>query len=756
MPRVTPILTTFNGGEMSALLYGRVDFKKYPNSCRLLENMIPLAQGPATRRTGTRYVSDTRNHLAAWLLPFEFSTVQAYVIEATDQKFRFFKDRGRIESPPGTPIEVATPYLEADLPALRWAQAEDTMYLVQAGHQIRKLTRSSHTAWTLSTVQLLDGPYLDEKVNLTITPSAASGSVTLLASAALWSAADVGRSVRLKHGSTWSWFIVTAYTDTTHVTADVKAIGTGAATTSATASAAYRLGAFYSGNWPQLVAFYEERLLFAATSAQPRTIFASRVGLFEEFSPSKADGTVEDDYAYTFTLTEGGVNALRWMSAGQTLAVGSSDREVILRASSLDEAITPTNVTARSQSTRGSAAHIPVRVDDQVLYIAKARRRLYEFAYNFEADRYRSPDMTLLATHLAQPKLKGLVWQGDPFGMVWAWRDDGVLLGFTYLRDQDVTAWHRHPLAGTDVKVLSAAVIPGDGEDELWLVVERTIDGATRRFVEVLTYAFAPDNATDLEYGVFVDASLQLDNAIALELTPGAGATVRGTTGVVFTSGGAAFVVGDVGREIRRRYLDAATGTFKWARAQITGYTSATQVAAKILSAFPSTAAIAAGGWHLTVTTITGLSHLEGQTVQILADGATHPDRVVAAGAIALARPVAIAQVGLGYASRIETMNLEAGAADGTAQTRQQRIHQLGILFVDTVGARFGSSAEDLETIPFRSGADAMDAPPPLFTGTKRVAFPKGYDDGVRIRIEQLQPLPLTVAALVPRVVTND
>lgn len=764
MPRVTPILASFAGGEIAPEMYARVDIRKHAIAARKMENIVLLPQGPATRIPGTRFVCNTRNDLRAWLLGFVFSTVQAYVIEATDQVFRFMKASidgtpgGRIENPPGTPVAVATPWTEALLPTLRWTQSADTMYLVQQTTAPRKLTRTSHIAWSLTTPTLKDGPYLDERTDITVTPSATSGSVTLTASAALFAATDVGRAIRLRHSGTWSWLAITAFTSTTQVTATVQSVETGSAVTTASASSGFRLGAFFGGNYPAVVAFFQQRLVLAATPSDPKTVWGSRTGSFEDFTPTKADGTVEDDHGFTFTLTEGGVNAIRWLSPGSVLAIGTSDGEFVMRASTQDEAITPTNVVVRLQSTRGSAEHVPVRIDDQVLYIARARRRLHEFAYNFEADRYRSPDMTLLARHVARPKLARLAWQADPWGVCWATRDDGALIGFTYLRDQDVTAWHRHPK--TNGAVLDVCVVPGAGEDELWLVVERTIGGATKRFVERLAAAFEPDNPTDQEYGVFVDSSLELDNTVAQTLTPGAGATVKGTTGVGFTAGGGAFVAGDVGREIRLRWLDASDAKnprYRWARARITGYTSATVVSGTILAAFPSLAAIAADGWHLTVTTVSGLDHLEGQTVQILADGAAHPDKVVSAGAVALDRPTAVAQVGLGYTSYLETVQPEAGAADGTATTRQKRAHQLGLMFVNTLGASFGDSeSASREVLPFRTGADAMDAPPPLFTGPKRRIFPGGWTDDLRFVVEQTQPLPLTIAALVPRIVTND
>lgn len=703
------------------------------------------------RRPGTRFVANARNDAAARLIPFEFSTAQAYIIEATDQRFRFYMNRGRIESPPGTPVEIVTPYAATDLAKLKWTQSADTLYIVHPAYQPRKLTRTSHTSWTLTTLDALDGPYLDLNTTATtMTPSATTGAITVTASTAQFQSSDVGRRVRLRHGATWGWLEITGYTSPTQVSANVRATLGGAAATTQ-----WRLGAWSSGQgWPSCVTFHEERLTFANTPAQPQTIWGSVSGDYENFAPTQADGIVGDDNALTFTISDDRVNAIHWMSAGRVLAIGTAGGEFTMQASSLNEAITPSNVVVRRDTTRGVADMMPVRIGAAMLFAQRARRKLYEMAYSYEADSQLAPEMTLLAGHVTRARLREIVWQAEPWSILWCCLDDGSLAGFTYMRDQDVTAWHRHPIAGgpaAGTSVTSLAVIPGDGQDELWLVVERTVSGVLRRHVEYLSYEFWPDTPDDKEFAVFVDASLQLDNAIASTLAPSA---ISGT-GVTFAAGSPVFAPSDVGREIRRRWRDA-NGAIHTSRATITGYLSATSVVGTVLVPFESTAAIPAGGWRLTVTALSGLAHLEGQSVQILADGAAHPARTVSGGAVVLDRPAAVVQVGLGYASQLETMDLEHGAADGTAQGRRRRIHQVGIKLWSTLGVRIGADEASLDNVEFREGAAAMDASPPLFTGDRTIAFPSGWSNQARVLVVQDQPLPCAVAALVPHLITNE
>lgn len=154
--------------------------------------------------------------------------------------------------------------------------------------------------------------------------------------------------------------------------------------------------------------------------------------------------------------------------------------------------------------------------------------------------------------------------------------------------------------------------------------------------------------------------------------------------------------------------------------------------------------------------TISGLAHLEGQVVDVLTDGAPHPQRTVTSGAIALQRPASKVQVGLPCPPRLLTMRLEAGAADGTAQGKTKRIHKVTVRVQDSAGFSVGPSASSLQTVELRTPSDPMDAPPPLFTGDKLVAWPSSYETDARFYVTTDQPTPLTVVALFPQVVTQD
>jgi len=155
-------------------------------------------------------------------------------------------------------------------------------------------------------------------------------------------------------------------------------------------------------------------------------------------------------------------------------------------------------------------------------------------------------------------------------------------------------------------------------------------------------------------------------------------------------------------------------------------------------------------------TTISGLNHLEGETVQILADGAAHADKVVSGGVVTLDRSASTVHVGYSYDSKVQTLRMEGGADDGVSQGKIKRIHGATIRFLDTVGAEIGPDENNLDRLPFRDSSMSMDEAVPMFDGDKEISFPSGYDNDARVFVRQTQPLPMTILAVMRRSNTFD
>jgi hypothetical protein len=665
MARSTVAFTNFTAGELSPRLDGRTDLGKYFNGSKTLENMVVHPHGGASRRPGTKFIHEVKTSSAQTrLIPFEFSTTQTYIMEFGHQYIRFFKDNGiitesnktisgatqanpivitsnshgynngdhviisgvvgmtelngktfkvadkttntfELQNVDGTDInssaytaygsggvankiyEIASPYSTADLPTIKFAQSADLMYLVHPSYAIRKLTRSGHTNWTLSTPSLSGSP-----------------------SPTINNATD---------------------------------------------------------KYPSSVSFFEQRLVFAGSNDNPQTMWFSKSADLENFTT----GTNDTD-AMVYTIASNKVNAIRYISAQRSLIVGTVGGEFVVSASGTTQPITPTNVQIQRQSSYGAANIDAVQIENVTMFVQRAKRKLRELSYNLNIDQYQAQDMTLLAEHITEGGVLEMAYQQEPDSILWCVRNDGTLLGFTYARAEEVVGWHRHILGGAfssgQAVVESVASIPTDAnEDELYLIVKRTINGTTRRYVEYLTLF---DYGTDQTDAFYVDSGLTYSGSAA--------------------------------------------------------------------------------------TVITGLDHLEGQSVTILANGSTHPNKTVSGGSITLDRSATKAHIGLGYTSTLQTMRVEAPGNESTSQAKTKRINEVTLRLHETVGAEVGSSLSDMERIPFRSSAAAMDTAVPLFTGDKQIEFRDDFNTDGWIYVRQNQPLPLTLISIYPQITIND
>lgn len=734
----SPLIDNFNAGEFSPLLDGRVSFEKYPNAASILRNFIPTTQGPIVRRGGFRFVHATKTQTDRTLLiPFEFSVTQAYMLEFGNLYVRFYtwdavtKVRGILESSPGVPVEVVTPYLAADLfnadgsPRLKAVQSGDFLYLTHDAYQPRILKRTTATTFTMELFEASGGPFQTLITNAaTLAATGQTGSITITADSGIFAPSQVGGLLLLEAASVstipaWevgktisigsrrrsdgkiyeattagttgtnrpvhtegtladgdpgvSWAFrdpgyghvkITGFLNVFQVTADVIER---LPESTVTGTQRYAFGEWSNGNgWPSVAAFYLNRLWFA----RRQQVWGSVSDDFTDFSP-KSFGEVTADMAISVRLSSRNINDIQWLSADRELLAGTAGGEFGIGPLTSNEPIGPANVRAKLLSEFGSRAITPVKNAESVLFVHRSGLTARETFYDFASDGYKSTDATVLAEHITFTGLTAFAFAPDPHQIVWAIRNDGALVGFTWNNEQNVRGWHPHPVGGGGI-VESIAVMPAAEGDrsELWAVVRRTINGATKRYIEFMERYYRRGDTQASQF--YVDSGL--------------------------TYSGAA------------------------------------------------------------VTTITGLSHLEGATVSVLVNGAPHPDRIVAGGQISLQLPATMAQVGFACPCQYRSMRIEAGAHDGTAQGKTKRIHKMVGRFQDTGGGTYGALVDGafMDPFLFRKPSDAMDLPAPLYSGDKVVSWPRGYDAEGYIGYENNQPTAATLVAFMPQVQTVD
>ena len=312
MPKTLVSVPSFTAGQLSPRMDGRTDFQKYFSSGKKINNFVVQPHGPVTRRPGTHYVAEVKDSSKdTRLIPFSFSTTQTYILEFGNQYIRFYKDNGQILSG-GSAYEISSPYLEAELFDIKYAQSADVMYICHPSHPVQKLSRTGHTSWTLTEVDFQNGPFQDHNISTTTlaaghTSVGTSGNLTLSSTTGVnndqgWLSTDVGRLVHFKDGH----YKITARTSATVAVATcVVAPSSGSADTD------FALGSFSdTTGHPSCVTFFEQRLVFAATLSQPQTLFFSKSGDYENMDDNY-HGTVADDDAIIYTIASNQVNAIR-------------------------------------------------------------------------------------------------------------------------------------------------------------------------------------------------------------------------------------------------------------------------------------------------------------------------------------------------------------------------------------------------------------------------------------------------------------
>lgn len=327
----------------------------------------------------------------------------------------------------------------------------------------------------------------------------------------IFNVADVGNVIRVRFGSQWRNILVTAVASGTLATGTLSdfmvfdPMNANNPYNNGYADA-YRLGAWSVANgFPAVCGFHYGRLWFGRTAIQPTTLWSSKTDDYENMEPTAADGSVLDDNAITVTIATGEINPIEWIMSGPVMLIGTQGAEFQLKANSINQAISPTNVVIVPQTSYGTSQpkENVIRVGSQTLFIQQGGLKLREMSYDFNIDAFQSKDISIISEHLlristasasdgnpltANFGITSMDIGHNPLSIGWMVRSDGKVIGVTYDREQDVIAFHLHELGGSGV-VESVSVIPNSaiGSDDVWFIVKRTVNSTTVRYVEKFT-----------------------------------------------------------------------------------------------------------------------------------------------------------------------------------------------------------------------------------------------------------------------------
>lgn len=791
----SPYFSSWGKGELSPQLFGRSDVEQYEAAAAELTNCLVRPYGNVLNRPGSQYIAATKyQDKDTRLLEFIFSETDAYVLEFGEFYFRFYTQQASvlIDAPAawitatayvvgdfveesGTNYycieahtsgvfatdlaankwvaqdvyEVPHVYAEADLRAVQYVQNKDVIYMVHPDYPTHKLSRFGADDWVFEEVDFIGGAFLDTNADdtKTLQASATTGSITVTAA---------GHSPFLPEhvGSYWSiggtvgtdpaiqgYVIVTSYISATQVNADViEELSTVAATDE------WAEGAWSEvRGYPSTVTFDKRRLALGATPYEPQKLWESKPFIYDDFSV----GDLDDD-AINIEVSSDQSNSFRWLSPGNVLAIGTFGGEFVVSSGTQGETLTPTNVNAQPQSTWGSEAIQPRRISNFTYYVQRGGRKLRELYYFWDLDTYKSADVTIYSEHITESGIVELVYQQNPDSIVWALLANGKLACLTRETDQLIQAWTSVTTDGLYKSIASIPNAAGESYDEVWTIVDRTINGSTAKYIEFFHNQIAPDDQQECFY---VDSGLCYN---AYALTAGIGLTLSAVTGtgVTVTAGSAYFDPTMVGRRIKAYIDGTVVGDL-----EITAYTSDTVVTGTVRLDFNSLT-YNGGEWGVSVTTLSGLDHLEGEEIVYLADGGVEnfDNRLtVASGAITMNSDYFYVCVGKPYESYLVTLPLDFGLKTGTAIGQKKRINQIGAKFYRSLGVEYGANKTTLFKFTTRSVATELGTPEQLYTGEYNGQLFQGTTDYLaQITIAQRRPLPMNLLAIMPIEVTHN
>ncbi|MFI3271240.1 MAG: hypothetical protein R3Y11_03915 [Pseudomonadota bacterium] len=682
-----PVQQSFNGGEISPLLTARTDQPRYQTGAILMKNAVPMAQGPVTRRPGFYFMGAAKEQdstKTVRLVPFVFSSLQSRILEFGDGYVRVWISEGLVATSDGDVYEVESPYTDDDISGLRFAQSSDVVYIVSPNHPPRKLSRYADDDWRFETPTFM--PTIDPPSDVSITTggtvssnsdvtatyyyrvstiSATTGEESLasdivsIESTGLsssfynrlsWTAVDGALQYRIYKKSYGVYgFIGRAIDGDTYF--DDTNIGADEADTVSEAENPFA----EEGDYPSIVFFWQQRLGFASTNNNPLTVWFSESGNLESMA---ASSPANDDDKIEATLAAQRQNIFRWIEGDRVLCLGTDGGEWTMEGSS-GGAITPSSMAFSSYGNRGSESLPALTAGDSLLFVQRGGNVVREFAYSYDYDAYIAADLTLLSGVLQGRRIVAWAFQQSPYAVAWCVLDNGSMAGLTYLREHDVVGWHRHETDGfvEDVAVIPTSSATGQN-DEVWLLVRRTVDGVEKRYVERMAEFFDGDTA---------DAAFYVDSGLTYE--------------------------GDA------------------------------------------------------VTSLSGLSHLEGRTVSIFADGYVMPPRIVADGTIKLDRAASTVHVGLPYNTDIIPTKPESTMQNGTTISRVRKVSGARLRLYQSMGVRAGMDENSLYEILVHDAAAMVS--PKYMTGDCDVSFDSGWSEDAKVLVRVQDPTPMTLLSIV-------
>lgn len=517
---------------------------------------------------------------------------------------------------------------------------------------------------------------------------------------------------------------------------------------------------------PSCVSYVQQRLAFANFTDNSERVVASQIGRYGNFTHENP--IVESDVV-DFTIAGNRVAAVRFIFQLLDMVIFTQTGE--FSASGNGGEVTPTQINLKKHSGNGCSNIAPIVINNTALYVQARGNVVRDFVWNWQVNGYSGEDLTTASYHLLEGHtIVDWAYQQTPNSIVWAVRDDGIVLGLTYMKEQQIVSWHHHDFQGGFCE--NVVSVPEGNEDAVYFVVRRTINGVTKRYVERLnTRLVDPYNIDDLTDAIFMDSAVTFDGRNSTSTTvamTGSAWTYQDT--VTLTASAATFDATFLGQEIHINVIDSNPTsptyrrTLETVRFTINAVTSSTVVTGRPNKTVPlDMQGVAFTTWSRATKTVSGLNHLNGISVSVLGDGfvVANPNRgglspvTVAGGRITLNSCYAVIHAGIPYVADLETLDIDSPNGESIADA--QKITSSVTLFLEkTRGAFVGPKKPSTDSPDNTNGLielkprkyEGYDDQSKLKTGKYDLQLLSNWNSNGRVFIRQSDPLPISVLAI--------
>ncbi len=666
---------SFTGGELSPALYARNDLAKYEVGLKTLKNGFVRAEGSISNRSGLEFICEVKNsEEKVRIIPFSFNTEQTYIIEMGNSYARFIKEAGQIidVEKNNQPVEIETPYTCDELFNIKYAQNADVLTLCNINHPPQELSRLSHYNWDLKSIDFAPQIMPPTDLNAKWTGAAEHKQVYkyVVTSVKKDTYEESNRSEEISvTGELEGYWAVTEYITISFSQVEGASeyniyksvngvfgyIGTTSETTfkdnkiepDLTSTAPIYTNPFENGNNPACVNYFQQRKVYGCLKDNPQQLLASQTSTNNNFNISRPLNASD---SVNITLSEREVNEIRHIIAMNDLILLTSAGEWKLNGS--DGAFTASSsLVASPQSFYGCSHVAPIVSGNMILFVQSGGSVIRDLGYTYVSDSYDGEELSIFANHLFENKtVVDMAYSREPYRILWCVMSDGTVNALTYNKKQEVTGWHRHETKG---KFESVAVVREDDEDVVYFVVNRQINGQTKRYIERMASRYV-ERTQD---GIFLDSAL----------------------------------------------------TYKGAP----------------------------------IKKISGLEHLEGETVNILAEGAAIINKKVENGSVQLDYPVSEIVIGLPYEFELETLNLEGESTQGLLK------------IVNSISISVDKSREDIfvigtdgDIVQNSRSIKSVDDANYLYSGNINLFSFSNYSEEANVHLKQIYPFPITINSI--------